>query len=332
MSPESLCEELRKVPSPEPSIDLLPRILASRAAGVRIVLPTARPGRTRWSIASAAAAVAMAVLGWLAFQMVVPGGWRSESITSDQGASDFLERTPLFLATAYAQEVSDTLGRATYRLLDRVTDTRLTPGSWSYEATMTVDGRITTPQGSRRFTIAPDTYRGEPVWIVATEGKGTYARAPFRDSLIVAQRDLRLLRHSSDLGPGPRVWELSRDSAARFLSWRYADVSWLGSLYRALFQLERLDRDWRGSVYLPWLRGKDGRCTFYALNLHVTGVERVTTPAGTFDAWRVAVQGRRNDMTVWVSTDTRWVVKVAIASGQDAVWEQVLVSATPPAP
>jgi hypothetical protein len=332
MSRESLSVKLRKVPSLEPSIDLLPRILASRAAGVRVVLPTAGPSRTRWSIGSAAAAMALLALGWLALQMAVPGGWRSETRVADRGASDFLERAPLFLATAYAQEASDTVGRATYRLLDRVSDTRLTPGSWSYEATMTVDGRVTTPQGSRRLSIAADTYQGEPVWIVATEGNGTYARTPFRDSLIVAQRDLRLLRRTTELGPPPRVWEFSAGSAVRFLSWRYVDVSWLGSLYRALFQLEQLDRDWRGSVYLPWPRGTDRRCTYYALNLKVEGEERVTTPAGAFDTWRVAVQGGRRDMTVWVSRDSRWVVKVAITSGQDAIWEQVLVAVTPPAP
>jgi len=325
-------DELRNIPAPEPSDDLLDRILASRAAGVRLVLPT---GGSRWSvrpIGSVAAAVAMFALGWLALGVV--GSSRRSTLTSrGLGVSEFLAQTPVFVTAGHAQQVQDTVGRAKYRLLNRIGDTRLTPGVWSYGSTLTVDGLVTTPQGSRHFSIAAGLYDGGPVWIIAAEGSGTYARAPFQDTLIVSRQDLRILHRARPFAPTLRMWEHPRDSSLYFLSWRYADVGWLGSVYRALFQLEPLDREWRGSVYLPWIHGKRGELwSYYALNMRTDGEERLTVPAGTFNTWRIAVEGRQNAMTVWVSKASGWVVKLAIPSGEDAVWEQRLVSATPPAP
>jgi hypothetical protein len=275
----------------------------------------------------AAAAVAL-LLGWLVIGVVVPGARRT--IADGAGENDFLSRMPLFPPVGFAQAVSDTLRRASYPLLDRLPETHPSAGSWRYEATLTVDGRVTTPQGTRTFTIDSAVYRSEPVWIIVTEGRGTYARSPFRDTLIVAQRDLRVLRRAAPAWV-PFTLNAATDTVAPFLSWRYADVGWLGTVYRALFQLQPLERAWRGSVYLPWRTGTHGeRVSYYPLDLHVDGEERVSVPAGSFDAWRVAVHGRRSTMTVWVSKSSHWVLKIAIPSGADAVWEQALASATSP--
>src|SRR6266403_1688594 len=57
-------DELRKIPAPEPSKDLLERILASRAAGVRVVLPEDRSATSRRAallLTAAAAAVVLVV-------------------------------------------------------------------------------------------------------------------------------------------------------------------------------------------------------------------------------------------------------------------------------
>jgi hypothetical protein len=311
---------------------LLPRILASRAAGVRVVLPSGRPHPTALSVGSAAAAVVLLAIGWLLVGIVAPRR-SSDWISHRPVASEFLERSPLFVSTGYAQEVRDTLGRAKYRLLDRTGNTHLMTGVWTYRSTLTVDGLVTTPQGSRRFSIATGPSDRGPAWIVATEGKGTYARRLFWDTLVVSQEDLRISRRTTPFAIEPRPPEHPRDPSNRFLSWRYADVGWLGSVYRALFQLERLDRDWRGSVYLPWVHGERGELVSnYALNMKVDGEERLTVPAGTFDASRIGVEGRRGVMTVWVSRDSNWIVKIAIPSGSDAVWEEALVSTTPPTP
>jgi hypothetical protein len=284
-------EELRTLPAPEPPGDLLARILASRAQGVRVVLPTVSRAPTAWSFGAVAATVALLLLGWLAIGIVIPTDGGGERKTAVREGPDFLARTPLFPQVGYAQTVSDTLGRARYGLLGRVHEVRLTPGSWSYAAKLTVDGAVTTPQGTRRFDIAAGTFRDQGVWIITTEGKGQYARAPFMDTLIVAQRDLRLLRLRTTFGL-PGVWDSSHDSATRVLSWQYVDVGWLGSLYRALFQLEPIDGAWRGSVYLPWRSGTHGeRLAYYPLDLHVDGEERVTVPAGTTLCFRYLGEG-----------------------------------------
>lgn len=50
------------------------------------------------------------------------------------------------------------------------------------------------------------------------------------------------------------------------------------------------------------------------LSLSVTGSEKVTVPAGTFDAWKVEVtsaDGGSDKKTVWIAKDSRKVVKVA---------------------
>jgi hypothetical protein len=48
------------------------------------------------------------------------------------------------------------------------------------------------------------------------------------------------------------------------------------------------------------------------MQLKVAGVESVTVPAGTFDAWKVDVASAEGDpdkSTVWVARDSRMVVK-----------------------
>ena len=45
----------------------------------------------------------------------------------------------------------------------------------------------------------------------------------------------------------------------------------------------------------------------------VTGVESVTVPAGTFQAWKVEIasaEGEPGQTTIWVAKDTRKVVKI----------------------
>src|SRR5881397_4386456 len=94
-------DELRKIPAPEPPEDLLKRILASRAAGVRVVLPEAAAATQRAQYVRYAAAIAVLVgFGWLTFSTVKPSGVRH----ADGLPMWSLDGSPLFPATALGQE------------------------------------------------------------------------------------------------------------------------------------------------------------------------------------------------------------------------------------
>ncbi len=313
--------ELQELPVPEPRAQLRERIRASRATGERVVLPIDAPRWWRLTMPrAAAAAIVLLAVTWMGWQWFA-GGDRN----APTGAS-FFAGSVLWPTTALSQEVEggaqDTVGRARYPLLDRVPSRDLRPGSWSYRATMTTDGLVTTEQGYRKFSIAPTTVGGVPALAIVTSGTGRYSPEGFTDSLLVSRDSLRLLRHSKRYGKNPGGMDFPATPAC-YLSWRDADINWVGSIYRALFQLTPLNSSWRGSVYVPWVT-YPSRVRLLAIDLRVAGSERVTSPAGSYDTWVVSVHFRDAEARVYVSKTSGLVVKIAMPMGEDAVWEQVL--------
>ncbi len=311
--------KLQELPAPVPRVELRERILASRATGARVVLPRDRRASRLTAPRAIAAAIVLTILTWGVYSVFVG---REEGNPS--GAAVFAGSL-LWPTPALGQEVgtSDTVGRARYPLLDRVVPSRpLTAGTWSYRATMTTDGLVTTEQGIRTFSIAPTTLYGVRALAIVTYGTGRYAPEGFTDSLVVSQDSLRLLRRTKRYGRYPGGIDFPAEPP-RYLSWRDADINWVGSVYRALFQLTPLNSSWRGSVYVPWITYPN-RVRALAIDLRVTGSERVTSPAGTYDTWVVSVRFRNDEARVYVSKDRGLVVKIAMPMGEDAVWEQVL--------
>src|SRR5206468_7332952 len=193
-----------------------------------------------------AATIVLTMLTWGVYSVFVG---REEGNPS--GAAVFAGSL-LWPTPALGQEVgtSDTVGRARYPLLDRVPSRDLRPGSWSYRATMTTDGLVTTEQGHRKFSIAPTTVGGVLALAIVTSGTGRYSPEGFTDSLLVSRDSLRLLRHSKRYGKNPGGRDFPA-TPARYLSWRDADVHRVGAVYRARFPRTRLNRSWRRSVCVP---------------------------------------------------------------------------------
>ncbi len=72
---------------------------------------------------------------------------------------------------------------------------------------------------------------------------------------------------------------------------------------------------------LPLAEGKvfsipvfaSGQGVVKTLTATVAGVERVTVPAGTFDAWKLTITGAEVPVTFWISKETPKVVKLGFA-------------------
>lgn len=311
--------QLQRLPTPELHTELGERIRASRAAGERIILPSDAAPRWHSMVPRiAAAGIVLLGLSWIAYER---WGNRVQEIPS---AASFFAGSPFWPTAALSQEIAtgDTVGRARYPLLDRVPLHAMQSGSWTYRATLTTDGLVTTEQGQRRFSIEPMTVDGVAAIAIVTHGTGRYAPEGFTDSLIVSRDSLRLLRRYIRYGRDPG----RRDFPAvppRYMTWRDADINWVGSVYRALFQLTPLNDSWRGSVYVPWFTSPI-RAQLFPMDLRVIGSERLALPAGIFDTWVVGVGFRNREARVYVDKTQGIVVKTAMPMGEDAVWEQAL--------
>ena len=314
--------KLRSLPVPEPRTELRERIIASRAAGERVVLPEGHAPRWRLTAPrAAAAAIALLVL------LGAPFAWLTDRDRAVPEGTRFLSGSPFWPTSALSQEVAihDTVGRARYALLDRVPPRPLQTGSWTYRATLTTDGLVTTEQGQRTFSITPTMMHGVSAVAIVTHGTGRYAPEGFADSLVVSRDSLRLLRRSKRYGKYPGGGDFPA-TPPRYLSWQDADINWVGSVYRALFQVTPLTSSWRGSVYVPWYSFQ-GRHVI-PIDLRVVGSERIVLSAGSYETWVVSVRFRDQEARVYVDKASGLVVKTVMPMGEDAVWEQVLTGAS----
>ena len=319
-------DQLRGLPVPELSDDLLGRILASRAAGARIILPASEesPSLRRRSltwVAAGTAAAAAAMLLW------------PRSGRDGEPSFGLFDGTPLLPAMLQAQQISDTAARVRFPLLGAVDGSRVRIGSWTYAGRMITDGIDTSAQGVRVFSVVRGERNGHEQWIITTSTTGRYTRGAMGDSLFLEQGSLRLTRRVMYYTGGHARARDYPDSLQQPLSWRQADVGWHGTLHKLLFQLTPLSRSWRGSAYVALPVDRD-RWRIFPLDQQVVGEERVQVPAGTFECWKVVTKLQRTEATLWIAKSGQWVVKLGQRMGSDAVWEQVLTAytATPPAP
>ena len=339
-------DELRKLPAPEAPDDLLACILASRAAGVRVVLPeaTTATGQVRYVRYVAAIAVLVG-FGWLALSTVKPSPVRQA------GPSMWsLDGMPLFPVTVLGQEQLVRDVRPRYALITATVPSDVRAGRWTYEARWITDDVFASPQGQRTITRTAASRDGKPVWLM------TESTIP--DTVLVDQASLRPLRYVRPMRRHLLIQEFGRDSVVErfdggappnerhFLGSAPVPgpagspllVAWSPYSIDALVQALPLSRGWRGSVYsINWLVYSDRVPAFTPLDLRVTGVDRITVPAGTFDCWKVEVTDGADKSIVWVSKDRRWVVmRQRTWSDESGEWRiearLAAVDTTPPAP
>jgi len=338
-------DELRRLPAPEPPDELLPRIIASRAAGVRVLLPQVTTANRQARYVRYAAAVAVLVaFGWLVFSTVKP------SPTRHAGGPPIwsLDGMPLFPTTVLGQEQRVRDVRPRYALITTTVPSAVRAGRWTYEARWITDGVFTSSQGQRTIARAASIHDGKPVWFMTESG---------RDTVLVDQASLRPLRYVRPMRRHLLIQEFGRDS---MVEWFHGGappnerhfqgsaalpgpagspllVAWSSSV-DALVQSLPLARGWQGSVYsINWLVYSDRVPAFTPLDLRVTGSDRITVPAGTFDCWKLEVQEGVEKALVWVSKDRGWIVmRQRTSSDESGEWRiearLAAVDTTPPAP
>jgi hypothetical protein len=196
------------------------------------------------------------------------------------------------------------------------------PGSWTYSS------KLVSPSGEQGFgvrtiSVASTTYGGAPAWLLVDTQQNPMGSAA--DSLYVGRADLASVRRVTHIvapmGEMVLWMDFTADSAKGELSAggqkqpiamenpRGAVVGDAAVL--ALLAALPLAEGWTATlpVLNPQLRGAA------RLTLAVHGAEKVTVPAGTFDAWVVQAESGPASATYYVAKGGP-VVKVVAALPQ----------------
>ena len=311
---EGIRPELEALPTPAPTAELKARILASRAAGVRTILPApSEPRRfpARLAIGSAIVAVlALLIVHSQAEEVFASPGVFGE-VALAQGARAAFDPMRLTaperlrpLSLEFERRARDSASSHIFLHLARVADAwRLTsvdrrPASVAVETLFVSRQAVTLLH--RAIHVSPySRYQRINVWQDYRAADSVSGRMNTEAPSIGAGRSFarRLER-----GTGPYVTE---------------------AFFPFLFMATPLSRDWSGSAsFMGWAVRDDD--VFYPIDLQVEGEEQVTVPAGRFDCWRLSLRfaGRRFDY--WVRKTDGLGVRL-----QDPTREIVLTRISP---
>ena len=137
-------DQLPTLPAPEPPEDLLSRILASRAAGVRVVLP-----RGGWTVSRRTAFLVTAAAATVVVVISTRSGTR-RPVDRNSAYQDINAVLPLWPPEALAQEAGPPR-RPRYESLKILHVARAHGGTWTYQSCTVFDDVLTKCRS--RFTI-----------------------------------------------------------------------------------------------------------------------------------------------------------------------------------
>lgn len=320
---EGIRPELRALPTPEPGAALFTRIMASREAGVRVIVPVGSAARS--GLWRTAAVLAIAVVLLLVF---VPRGAHRYGQSAD--VPDFASNS-FFGEVAFAQTLSavrplsapaSPTGASVVRPMSLAYSRRIRDASGKLIAQLAVDMQIT-----------PDLLENVPVWRIASLDHNMSATRRYvnSDTLYVTRSKLAIVRRLVHVKPYSRYEQINvrqlfqGDSVfgrmttdgpsigqgrpiARELPKAFQPYI-TGELAPVFFMAVPLDREWRGSVsLLGWaVRPED---LFLPVDVRVEGEETVIVPAGRFDCWRLSIRFSGRQIDYWVRKSDRLAVRV----------------------
>jgi len=305
---------MRSLSSPAAPPDLIARVIAERAAGKRIILPTSTPS-SRFSRVARIGWV-MAVAAALAIVMALPHAVRR--MRGDAAADSVSSSDDFFVSRAFAEQGAR--GPA-YPPLHGLTGVLIRPGRYQYRIRYVDSAGNATPDGEGTIDITRATSGGTATLRIAHVASLTAddgQRRTEAESLVVALADLsvrsrvvhvRPYRRFSEINIAQRIvsdsllGQMTTDdgihrSIARRLPANYGPFIPDAIAAMALAGV-RLAPDWRASVsVLGW--GVIASDVYFPVSLRVVGDERLTTPRGVFDCWKLAVDARGIRRTEWV--------------------------------
>ena len=334
--------------SPPSSSDvLLTGAVERRAAGERVLLPTAGFGFPRrwWRVAALASAGAAATL---AVSLVPAGRTGSDQApTHEEDCMSGMRSAFYAIVVGSGVACADAptafeLPDSAYQPVTSLAPNRIATGTYVYEDVMWTDGLVASPQRHTEYTLRPTTVGGSSVWEVRASYAyrfvaGRYARTGNTEVAWFDRASLAPVR-SIAYAPDGRPWiewEATSDSiiqrwgpagslSRRAARPRHPGIATLGITGAHLFAV---------LVSLPLTDGWGGQIG--ALPYVVVGQEEVTVPAGTFICWRLESPDRgerrgrwTRDVRAWVAVDQPLVVRYEFGAVPDRR-ETVLVSFDP---
>lgn len=320
---EAIRPELLALPFPEPAPALRDRIVASRQAGIRTLLPDVTDPRRPASRLVVPVAIAVALL----ILSVPVGLWRSRS--GSQGADDVTSGL-MGGALAYGQVVR--AQRPALAPIKIVAPAKLHPMSLEFTRRLRVSGRVIS---ERRVAleIAAVSVSNIPAWRLTSHDSyaGTGEQRAAVETAYVARADLGLLRRTIHVTPYGRfqrinVWQqFTPDSVsgrmntegpsigagrvfARRLPLTFAPYMTVVTTPAFLMGV-RLAPGWSGSAsLLGWAVRDDD--FFVPVEMRVEGKETISVPAGRFECWRLSLRFAGKELHYWARTSDGLGVRV----------------------
>lgn len=331
---------IQAFPAPTPSEDQMEAIIARRLAGDRIALPgdpaPARSAVRRWAVILAlGTAASLLAVTWPHFPRA---GRRGAETLGDIGG----------VGSLYAQ-ASD---RPTFPVIR--TTRPLSPGLWRYG----MGWGWTSPLDSTESWVqelAVGSYEGTPAYRYRY-GKHRGGALRLTDTLWLNRETLRPISREAGTAIGGHITQIFQDNAiltglstpGGMTTWHSAQLDSLGPVVKGIGRMPvdlyetagpvalwrpqiaaslgaaDLGPGWRGSMEALVAPLNSYGLRFW-LNFEVVGEERVTVPAGIFDAWRIQV-GKKPGFYAWVSKDQQWLLQLGAENSTRGA-RQVLLGA-----
>jgi len=308
---EGIRPELTVLPTPAPTEALKARIMASRAAGVRRILPVPQVTRRLSGLWGAGVAVAAALL-----LVLIPIELRRSANVGKDIA------TPgVFGHIAFAQAPHKG-ARPAFEPVRTTGSGRLHALSLELERRVVDSAGRNAGSGNISLRVSPASLDDLAAWRVVSIDRDL-SPTPRVDveSAYVAKSDLRLLRRSVHVSPYRRfarinvVQQFSGDSVAGRMTTDGPSIGagrvFARELPRAFapfiserlaplfFMAVPLGQDWRGSAsLLGWAVRDDD--VLLPVEMRVEGGEMITVPAGRFDCWRLSLRVSGRPIHYWV--------------------------------
>jgi hypothetical protein len=329
----------RRLAGPEPDGALLARVLAERAAGARTILPlrTTPPAARRRAIpyglktaaavlaAGAALTVAARTVGRVVHEPI-GGQARNARLAARAQFGD----VPGFFTgvTAHVQDWAALPLPRPARLLPE----RMRPVRATYEIHQPDRGGVLRPVGRNVVDVVPVALDGVEAWrVTRVQQLAISDRRRERvetETVYVARADLRLLGRTERVAPYEKYAYITirqRVAEDHVEGWMNVDEGLGRPIHRelppearpyttdalapVLLMAAPLHARWSGSVSM--LRWAVGDVDVYSrVSLRVTGEERVTVPAGTFECWQLTVVTDGRPLEYWVRKSDGLGVKV----------------------